>query len=113
MSFRALCNDRCTIFERVTAQDADTGEEVETLSPVAVNVICGFQNGSDSIQRGQALQVGNNSDTLFLFPQAFEIKKHLHVVEVRGRQFEIDSVTDLGGRKKYLRLGLNLVTLED
>lgn len=113
MSFRSLMNDLCNIYETATTQDPDTGEEIITDILIAQAVPCGFQNGSDSIYRSQPLQAGVNNDRLFIFPQAFEFKKHVHIIEVRGNKYNINAPVDLGGRKKYMELSLELITLKD
>ena len=113
MSFVSLLNDICTIYERVLTQNESTGEQTQTLIPVAENVKCAFQNGGGNIDWSKRLVTSNNNDKLFLLPQPFEIKKHVHIVEVRGIQFEVSEVVDLGGRKRFLKLNLERVTLDD
>ena len=113
MSFRRLMNDTCNIYALIETQSAATGEEKMIETPIAKNVPCGFQNASDSIQRGQPLQTGSNNDRLFIFPQSFEFKKRETIIQVRGKKYSVDAVIDLGGRKKYLELTLTLISLTD
>lgn len=113
MSFASLLNDTCTIFERVETTDPETGQELFELKPIAENVACGFQNGGGSLDRNGRLITATNSDTLFLFPQDFEISKQNHVVEVRGVRFRVSEIMDLGGRKKFLSLSLERTALDE
>ena len=113
MSFVSLLNDTCTIYERVLAQNQTNGEQVEQLVAVASDVKCAFQHGGGNIDRNARLTTGSNSDKVFLLPQPFEIKKHTHIIEVRGVRFEVSEVHDLGGRKRFLRLSLERVALDD
>ena len=112
MSFLSLLNDTCTISERALKQRAN-GEQYEKLTVVATNVKCAFQNGGGNVARKSRLVVGNNSDKVFLLPQSFDIRKHTHIVEVRGVTYEVSEVHDLGGRKRFLRLDLERVALND
>ena len=113
MSFVSLLNDVCTIYERVLTQNETNGEQHEELVEVASDVKCAFQNGGGNIDHNSRLTTGSNSDKLFLLPQAFEIKKHVHIVEVREVQFEVSEVVDLGGRKRFLKLNLERISLDD
>lgn len=113
MSFHHLLNDTCTFSARVESVDEETGEQVFTQELVAENVPCAFQNGSGALDRSGRLVTGSNTDRLYLFPPDFEILKTVHVVEVRGAQFRISEVKDMGGRKRYLRLDLERVALDD
>ena len=113
MSFLSLLNDTCTIYERVLRQNEANGEQYEELLPVAANVKCAFQNGGGNVTRESRLVVGNNSDKVFLLPQPFVIRKHTHIVEVRGVTYEVSEVQDLGGRKRFLKLNLEKVALDD
>jgi hypothetical protein len=112
MSFTNLLNDTCNIYEQAATQDENTGEEILTAALIAENVPCAFQNESGGVNRDR-LQTGVNRDRLFILPQEFTFKKRFHVVEVRGNRYNINSITDLGGRKKYLELGLELISIED
>ena len=93
--------------------DEETGEQIFAQELVAENVPCAFQNGSGALDRSGRLVTGSNTDRLYLFPPDFEILKTVHVVEVRGAQFRISEVKDMGGRKRYLRLDLERVALDD
>ena len=113
MSFLSLLNDTCTIYERVLGQNEANGEQTEQLVAVAANVKCAFQNGGGNVARESRLVVGNNNDKVFLLSQSFVIRKHTHIVEVRGVTYEVSEVHDLGGRKRFLRLDLERVDLDD
>lgn len=113
MSFRGLLNDTCDILARVEGQDEATGQTVSTLEPVAQGIKCAFQNGGGSIDRTGRIQMGNNTDRIYLFPLDFDLKKHFHVIAVRGEQYNITELTDLGGRKRYMRVNLERVALDD
>ena len=113
MSFLSLLNDTCTIYERVLGQNEANGEQTEELVAVASNVKCAFQNGGGNVARESRLVTGTNSDKVFLLPLSFEIKKHTHILDVRGVRYEVNEVHDLGGRKRYLRLDLERVALDD
>lgn len=113
MSFASLLNDTCNIYARVESIDDETGEQIFMHELVSENVPCAFQNGSGALDRSGRLVTGSNTDRLYLFPPDFEILKTVHVVEVRGAQFRISEVKDMGGRKRYLRLDLERVALDD
>lgn len=112
MSFQGLLNDVCNILERTQMQDA-LGQQTDQLNTVAQGIKCAFQNSGGGLDRSGRIQAATNSDRLYLMPLNFEIKKHFHIVEVRGERFNITEITDLGGRKRYLRLNLERVTLND
>lgn len=113
MSFRSLLNDVCTIYERVESTDADTGEQLFEQRIVAENVRCALQHGGGSLDRNARLITGDNTDRLYLLPPAFEITKQSHVIEVRGNKYRVNEITDLGGRKRFLRLNLERETLDE
>ena len=113
MSFLSLLNDTCTLYEKVLGQNEANGEQTERLVAVASNVKCAFQNGGGNVTRESRLVTGTNSDKVFLLPLSFDIQKHTHIVEVRGVRYEVNEVHDLGGRKRYLRLDLERVALDD
>lgn len=113
MSFASLLNDTCNIYARTESVDEETGEQIFAQELVAENVPCAFQNGSGALDRSGRLVTGSNTDRLYLFPPDFEILKTVHIVEVRGAQFRISEVKDMGGRKRYLRLDLERVALDD
>ena len=113
MSFPSLLNDTCNIYARVESIDDETGEQIFTQELVSENVPCAFQNGSGALDRSGRLVTGSNTERLYLFPTDFEILKTVHIVEVRGSQFRISEVKDMGGRKRYLRLDLERVALDD
>lgn len=113
MSFHHLLNDTCTFSARVESVDEETGEQIFTRQTVAENVPCAFQNGGGGLDRNNRLITGSNSDRLYLFPLDFEIKKTVHIVTVRGRDYRISAVQDMGGRKRYLRLNLERTALNE
>lgn len=113
MSFRSLLNDTCTIYERVESTDPITGQQLFEDTAVAANVPCALQHGGGNLDRNARLITGDNTDRLYLLPQAFEITKQSHVIEVRGNKYRVNEVTDLGGRKRYLRLNLERATLDE
>lgn len=112
MSFFALLNDRCTISERVESTDVETGEQIFENKAVASDVPCALQHGGGTLDRNTRLITSENTDRLYLFPQTFEIKKQVHIIAVRGSSYRVREVTDLGGRKRYLRLDLERIELE-
>lgn len=113
MSFLSLLNDTCTISARVEKVDEETGEQLFTRQIAAEKVPCAFQNGGGGLDRNNRLITGNNSDRIYLLPPDFEIKKTVHVVTVRGRDYRISDIKDMGGRKRYLRLDLERVALDE
>ena len=113
MSFGGLLNDTCTITARVESVDPVTGEQLFTNQVVASNVPCALQHSGGNLDRNSRLITGDNTDRLYLFPQAFEIKKGVHIITVRGNSYRVREITDLGGRKLYLRLDLERVELEE
>lgn len=113
MSFRALLNDTCTISARVPSIDAETGEQVFTRKTVAQNIPCAFQNGGGALDRRGRLITGSSSARLYLFPPEFEIKKTVHTVTIRGRDYRISDLKDMGGRKRYMRLDLERTAADD
>ena len=113
MSFRSLLNDTCTIYERVEGTDQVTGQQLFEDTVVAANVRCALQHGGGNLDRNARLITGDNTDRLYLLPQAFEITKQCHVIEVRGNKYRVNEITDLGGRKRYLRLNLERATLDE
>lgn len=113
MSFRSLLNDTCTIYERIESADPTTGQQLFEQRVVAENVPCALQHGGGNLDRNARLITGDNTDRLYLLPQAFEITKQNHVIEVRGNKYRVNEVTDLGGRKCYLRLNLERETLDE
>lgn len=112
MSFRSLLNDVCTIYERVESTDSVTGEQIFTNRVLAQNVPCALQHSGGSIDRDARLVKGDNTDRLYLFPSSVTISKTETVVEVRGNKYSVREITDLGGRKRYLRVDLELIQLE-
>lgn len=112
MSFGGLLNDTCTITARVESTDALTGEQLFTNQVLAQNVPCALQHGGGSLDRNSRLITGDNTDRLYLFPQAFEIEKGVHIFTVRGNSYRVREVIDLGGRKRYLRVDLERIQLE-
>ncbi len=112
MSFGGLLNDTCTISARVESTDEETGEQLFENQVIAEDVPCALQHGGGSLDRNARLITSENTDRLYLFPQAFEIKKHEHIITVRGSSYRVREVTDLGGRKRYLRLDLERTELE-
>lgn len=113
MSFKGLLNDTCTIYERVESADSDTGQQLFELNPIAQEVPCALQHGGGSLDRNARLITGDNTDRVYLLPQAFEITKQHHVIEVRGNRYRVREVTDLGGRKRYLRLNVERTALDE
>lgn len=113
MSFKGLLNDTCTIYERVASTDSDTGQQLFENQPVAENVPCALQHSGGSIDRNARLITGENTDRVYLLPQAFEISKQRHIIGVRGNKYRVREVTDLGGRKRYVRVDLERIALED
>lgn len=113
MSFHHLLNDTCTFSARVESVDEETGEQIFTRQTVAENVPCAFQNGGGGIDRNGRLITVSASDRLYLFPPNFEIKKTVHTVTVRGADYRISDIKDMGGRKRYLRLDLERTALNE
>lgn len=112
MSFGGLLNDTCTISTRVESADAETGEQIFTNQVIAQNVPCALQHGGGSLDRNSRLITSENTDRLYLFPQAFKIKKQEHIITVRGNSYRVREITDLGGRKLYMRLDIERIELE-
>ena len=113
MSFESLLNDTCTIYTRTESVDADTGEQLFTNTKLAENVPCALQHSGGGLDRTSRLIKSDNTDRLYLLPQAFEIKKQEHIIDVRGHTYRVREVIDMGGRKRYLRLDLERVNLDD
>ena len=111
MSFNSLLNDTCTIYARTETVDDETGEQIFKRELAAENVPCAFQNGGGSVDRNGALVTGSNTDRIYLFPPDFQLEKMTHVIEVRGAQFRISEIKDMGGRKRYLRVDLERTAL--
>lgn len=112
MSFLNLLNDRCTISERVESTDEETGEQIFENKVVASDVPCALQHSGGTLDRNARLITSENTDRLYLFPQTFEIKKKVHIITVRDSSYRVREATDLGGRKRYLRLDLERIELE-
>lgn len=113
MSFVGLHNDTCKIYTRVETVDTETGEQIFTNTLLAENVSCAFQHSGGGLDRTARLIRSDNTDRLYLLPQAFEIKKQDHIIEVRGHTYRVREVIDMGGRKRFLRLDLERVDLDD
>lgn len=113
MSFKGLLNDFCKIYTRTESVDADTGEQIFANTLVAENVPCALQYNGGSIDRFGRLIKGDNLEKIYLLPQAFAITKQDTIIEVRGTQYRVNEVIDLGGRKRYLRLNLERYKLDD
>lgn len=113
MSFTGLLNDTCTFYEREEDSAPETCEQLFTLQKVAENVPCALQHSSGGWNRDDRLIRGDNTDRLYLLPPSFEIKKSSTVVEVRGKQYRVREITDLGGRKRYMRLDLDTEVLDE
>ena len=113
MSFESLLNDTCTIYTRTESIDADTGEQLFTNTKLAENVPCALQHSGGGLTRTERLVKSDNTDRLYLLPLAFEIKKQEHIVTVRGNSYRVREIIDMGGRKRYLRLDLERVNLND
>lgn len=106
MSFSSLLNDTCTIYNRTSSVDADTCEQVFTLTKAAENVRCALQHGGGGLDRTSRLAKEDNSDRLYMKPPTVTISKMETVVEVRGNKYRVREIIDMGGRKKYTRLDL-------
>ena len=113
MSFAGLLNFKANIYNVTFAQDSATGQQQKQLTLVAENVPCAFQNSGGSVERNGRISTGTNSDRLYILSQAFEIKKHTHIIAVNGVNYNITEVIDLGGRGRYLRLNLERISLND
>lgn len=113
MSFVSLLNFKANIYSVTFAQDRATGQQQKQLTLVAENVPCAFQNSGGSVARNGRISTGTNSDRLYILPQAFEIKKHTHIIGVNGVNYNITEVIDMGGRERYLRLNLERTSLND
>ena len=112
MSFDALLNDTCTIYTRTVGTDAETEEQVFALTKVAEHVPCALQHAGGGLDRTSRLAKEDNSDRLYLLPQAVTISKMETVIEVRGNQYRVREIIDMGGRKRYLRLDLERYSVE-
>lgn len=106
MSFSALLNDVCTIYTRTASTDNETEEQVFSLTKTAENVPCALQHAGGGLDRTSRLGKEDNTDRLYLLPQAVTISKMETVIEVRGNQYRVREIIDMGGRKRYLRLDL-------
>lgn len=106
MSFGGLLNDTCTISARVESVDPITGEQLFTNQVLAANVPCALQHAGGGLDRTSRLSKEDNTDRLYLLPQAVTISKMGTVIEVRGNQYRVREIIDMGGRKRYLRLDL-------
>lgn len=113
MSFQGLLNDVCTFYNREEESAGETFEQTFDLVAVATNIPCALQHSSGGWNRDDRLVRGDNTDRLYLLHQPFEITKGETVVEVRGRQYRVREITDLGGRKRYLRLDLDSEVLDE
>ena len=105
MSFTSLLNDTCTIYSRVESVDAETGEQLFAWQATASNIPCALQHSGGGLDRTSRLAKEDNSDRLYLLPVA-GISKMETVVEVRGTQYRVREIIDMGGRNRYLRLDL-------
>lgn len=112
MSFKGLLNDTCKIYKRVGTIDAETGEQLFTDSLVADNVKCALQYNGGSIDRSSRLIKGSNYDRIYLFPRT-DISKQETIIECRSVKYRVNEIIDLGGRKRYLRLDLERIKLND
>ena len=106
MSFAALLNDVCTIYTRTAGTDTVTEEQVFSLTKVAENVPCAMQHAGGGLDRTSRLSKEDNTDRLYLLPQAVTISKMGTVIEVRGNKYRVREIIDMGGRNRYLRLDL-------
>lgn len=113
MSFQGLLNDTCTFYNREEESADETFEQTFALVAVATNVPCALQHSGGGWDRDSRLIKGDNTDRLYLLPQPFEITKGETIVEVRGRQYRVREITDLGGRKRFLRLDLDSEVLDE
>lgn len=113
MNFEGLLNDVCNIYTRTESIDADTGEQIFTNTLVAENVRCALQHSGGGLDRTARLIRSDNTDRLYLLPPAFEIKKQDHIISVRNNNYRVREIIDMGGRKRYLRLDLERVNLDD
>lgn len=112
MSFKGLLNDTCNIYSRTETIDEETGEQIFTNTLVAGNVLCALQNSSGSIDRQGRLIKSSNYDRIYLLPRT-DITKQNTIIEVRAKKYRVSEVTDLGGRKRYLRIDLELIELDE
>lgn len=113
MSFKGLLNDVCKIYSRTESVDAETGEQTFTNTLLAEGVPCALQYNGGSIDRFGRLIKGDNLEKMFLLPQAVALTKQDTIIEVRGVQYRINEIVDLGGRKRFLRLNLERYKLDD
>lgn len=113
MSFEGLLNDICDVYTRTLTVDADTGEQTFANTLVAQNVPCALQHSGGGLDRTARLIRSDNTDRLYLLPLAFEIKKQDHIISVRGNNYRVREIIDMGGRKRYLRLDLERVNVDD
>lgn len=113
MSFQGLLNDICDVYTRAESIDADTGEQTFANTLVAQNVPCALQHSGGGLDRTARLIRSDNTDRLYLMPPTFAIKKQETVVSVRGNNYRVREIIDMGGRKRYMRLDLERVNLDD
>lgn len=113
MSYESLLNDTCNIIAKGITQDPNTGAEVKNIVIAASDVPCRYEDGGENLQVGARLRVGIIKPRVWILPQVFEILKHEHIIEVRGAKYNIVSVIDLGGAKRYIELTLELTTMRD
>lgn len=113
MSFGSLLNDKCTIYNRTATVDAETGEELFTLTKAAENVPCALQHSGGGLDRTSRLAKEDNSDRLYMFPPSVTISKMETVISVRGKDYRVREIIDMGGRGRYLRLDLERYSVSD
>lgn len=106
MSFYSLLNDKCTIYNRTITVDEETGEQLVENTKVAENLPCALQHAGGGLDRDSRLAKEDNSDRLYMIPPDVTITKMGTVIEVRGEQYRVREIIDMGGRKRYLRLDL-------
>lgn len=106
MSFGGLLNDTCTIYNRVSSVDEETGEELFELVKAAENVPCALQHAGGGLDRTSRLAKEDNGDRLYMFPPTVTITKMETVIECRGKQYRVREIIDMGGRNRYTRLDL-------
>lgn len=112
MSFGGLLNDTCTIYNRTITVDEETGEQLVENTKVAESVPCALQHSGGGLDRTSRLAKEDNSDRLYMFPPSVAITKMETVIEVRGTQYRVREIIDMGGRKRYLRLDLERYSID-
>jgi SPP1 family predicted phage head-tail adaptor len=107
MSFQKLLNKTCTIKSRTVAQNATSGEQVETFAVKYSNVRCRLDEAAGGEFRGSTRIVDKATHMLFI-PFNYSVVETDEVV-IANNNYNVLLVRDAGGHGHHKELMLEWV----